>query len=127
VCKYLQTTQQQIPEDDHVDVNKVLNTPNFDPLFLITKHVDLKVSKLCFVLLNQYCSNDKIKKNEIGRACSAYGGEDPGIDGRIILRWIFRKWEVVVCTGSSWLRRGTGSCECGNEPLGSILCREFPD
>ena len=22
--------------------------------------------------------------------------EDPGIDGRIILRWIFRKWEVCV-------------------------------
>jgi len=29
---------------------------------------------------------------------------DPGIDWRIILRWIFRKWDVVVWTGSSWLR-----------------------
>jgi hypothetical protein len=28
--------------------------------------------------------------------------------GRIILRWIFRKWVVVVWTGSSWLRIGTG-------------------
>ena len=26
----------------------------------------------------------------------------------IILRWIFRKWEVVVGTGWSWLRIGTG-------------------
>jgi len=34
--------------------------------------------------------------------------EDPGVDGRIILRWIFRKWEVGVWTGSSWLRIGTG-------------------
>jgi len=29
-------------------------------------------------------------------------------DGRIILRWIFRKWEGVVETGWSWLRIGTG-------------------
>ena len=34
--------------------------------------------------------------------------EGPGVDGRIILRWIFRKWDVWVWTGSSWLRIGTG-------------------
>ena len=27
--------------------------------------------------------------------------------GRIILRWIFRKWDVGAWTGSSWLRIGT--------------------
>ena len=32
----------------------------------------------------------------------------PGAEGRIILRWIFRKWAVRVWTGSSWLRIGTG-------------------
>jgi len=61
----------------------------------------------------------------MGGACSAYGGRreaytglwwgylrerghmgDPGVDGRIILRWIFRKWDVGVWTGSSWLRIG---------------------
>ena len=26
----------------------------------------------------------------------------------VILRWIFRKWDVVVWTGSSWLRIGAG-------------------
>ena len=34
--------------------------------------------------------------------------EDPSLDRRIILRWIFRKWDVGVWTGSSWLRIGTG-------------------
>jgi hypothetical protein len=33
---------------------------------------------------------------------------DPGVDGRIILRWIFRKWDVGVWTGLSWLRTETG-------------------
>jgi hypothetical protein len=34
--------------------------------------------------------------------------EDPGVDGRIIWRWIFRKWDVGVWTESMWLRIGTG-------------------
>jgi hypothetical protein len=60
-------------------------------------------------------------------ACSTYGGrgevytgfwwgnlrerehlEDPGVDGRIILRGIFRKWDLGVWTGSTWVRVGTG-------------------
>jgi len=59
----------------------------------------------------------------MGWACSPYGVEerciqnfgvetrgkgDPGVDGRVIIRWIFRKWDVGVWTGSSWLRIGTG-------------------
>jgi len=31
----------------------------------------------------------------------------PYTDGRIILRWIFRKWDVGVCTGMIWLKIGT--------------------
>jgi hypothetical protein len=55
----------------------------------------------------------------MGGACGACGREerriqglvgnlveDPGVDGRIILRWIFRKRDVRVLTGSSWLRIG---------------------
>jgi hypothetical protein len=59
-----------------------------------------------------------IEENEMGGACRKYGGqeqciqgsggkhlreighlEDPGVDGRIILRWIFRKWDVGAWTG----------------------------
>jgi hypothetical protein len=34
--------------------------------------------------------------------------EDPDVDGRIVLGWIFRKFEGVVGIGWSWLRIGTG-------------------
>jgi len=59
-------------------------------------------------------------------ACSTYGGrgeeytgfwwgnlrerghlEDPNEHGRIILRWICRKWDVGVWTGFIWRRLGT--------------------
>ena len=33
---------------------------------------------------------------------------DPGVDVRIILRWIDRKWNMGVWTRSNWLRIGTG-------------------
>jgi hypothetical protein len=33
---------------------------------------------------------------------------DPGVDGRIILIWIFRKWDVGIWTGLGWLTTGAG-------------------
>ena len=38
---------------------------------------------------------------------------DQEVDGRIILRWIFRKWDVGEWTGSGWLRIGTGGGHLG--------------
>ena len=61
----------------------------------------------------------------MGGVCSAYGEEerriqgfgggylrerdnlgDQRVDGRVILSWIFRKWDVRVLTGSSWFSIG---------------------
>jgi hypothetical protein len=36
------------------------------------------------------------------------GKRPPGVDGRIILEWIFRKWEVGIWTGLGWLKIETG-------------------
>ena len=62
----------------------------------------------------------------MGGACSTYEGEEgvyrvwwgnlrerdhlenPVVSVRIILRWIFTKWDVGAWAGSSWLRIGTG-------------------
>ena len=48
----------------------------------------------------------------------------PGVDGRIILKWIFETLDGGTYTGSVWLRIGPGggSCECGDEHSGSIKC-----
>jgi hypothetical protein len=32
---------------------------------------------------------------------------NPGVDERIILKWVFSKWNVGAWTRSSWLRIGT--------------------
>jgi hypothetical protein len=34
--------------------------------------------------------------------------EDPGVNERIILKWILEKWGGRAWTGSIWLRIGTG-------------------
>jgi hypothetical protein len=57
--------------------------------------------------------------------------EDSGVDGRIILRWIFEKWIGGGGHGldqsASGQEKVVGFCECGNEPSVSIKCREFLD
>ena len=50
---------------------------------------------------------------------------DLGVDGWIILGWISRRWDVGIWTGFGWSRQVADTCECGNEPSGSVKCGEF--
>jgi hypothetical protein len=65
---------------------------------------------LSSLTLTKHYSVEQIKKHEIVGARSTYGGEvhaescwgdlrdgddmeEPGVDGRIILKWFFKKWD----------------------------------
>ena len=70
----------------------------------------------------------QIKNKELNAACSTYGGEErciqvlvgrpkgkrqlgrSGVDGRILLKWIIKKWDGEAWLGLIWFRIGTG-CE----------------
>jgi len=53
--------------------------------------------------------------------------------GRLRYRWVdnikmdLQELGWGTWTGLNWLRIGTGTCKCGNEPSGSIKCGEFLD
>ena len=75
-----------------------------------------------FVLLAKYYADNQIKKMRLAGDLSCLGkGEvhtgfwwgnlrgrdhlgDPGIDGKIILNWIFGNWDGGAWTGLIWLR-----------------------
>jgi len=53
----------------------------------------------------------------------------PGLDKRIIVGWICRKWEIGYGVYRAGSRQGqvAGSFEWGNEHSGSTKCGEFLD
>ena len=57
--------------------------------------------------------------------------EDQGVDGKRLLKWIFKNWDGRAWSGLIWLRIGTDGgfffCECGHESLGSIKYKEILD
>ena len=53
--------------------------------------------------------------------------EDPGVDGRIIVRWSSGSgmWGYGLDRPGSGQGQVAGTCECGNETSGSVKCGEF--
>ena len=69
---------------------------------------------------------DQIEKKELGGACRTYRGQKMhkgfwwgelrarhnikylDVDGRVILKWVFKKCDAEASTGLIWLRIGTG-------------------
>jgi hypothetical protein len=35
--------------------------------------------------------------------------QDTGLDGRVVIKWMFKKWDGGSWTALIWLRKGTGS------------------
>jgi hypothetical protein len=108
----------------------------------LSPSIGCRIQRLFFLPINSGVSGDKVERNEMGGGCGGGGGrgeactgfwwgnlrkrdhlEDPGLDGRIIIRWIFREWDVVVwIDGLDRASSGKGqvadTCECGNEISG---------
>jgi hypothetical protein len=53
--------------------------------------------------------------------------KDPGVQGRIILKWAFEKWDGGHGLDQRGSKQGqvTSSCECGNDSSDYIKCGEF--
>ena len=111
---------------------KISSPLGFDPRTVqpeASRYTDWAISAYIYIYIYQYVAyySPKIRRwsnreEWDGGVCSTYvweerrvqgfgeetWGKDPDINERIILRWIFRKWDVGAWTGSMWLRIGTG-------------------
>ena len=64
-----------------------------------------------------------VEKNEMGRVCSTYGGEERHIQGFVGETWGTNGLDQA----GIGLGQLAGMCECSNEPSGSTKCEEFLD
>lgn len=55
--------------------------------------------------------------------------DDLVVDGKIVVKLIFKKWDGEARTGLFCLRKGQedSGCECGNERSCSTKCQAFLD
>ena len=89
---------------------RTLTCPSSGGNIVFTQHLISSLSvNVCTVdRLRAYCSVEAYTDFWWGNLRERENWRDPDVDGKIILSWIFRKWDVVVGTGWSWLKIGTG-------------------
>ena len=119
----IQVQKGFVPLNDNVHVSiQVIIHWSFNPLTII---------RLCFVVISMYFSPNIVRVikprrmrwaghvarmvRRAGRVGSWWGNRrerdhwgDLSVDGRIILGWISRRWDVDIWTGLGWPRIGTG-------------------
>ena len=84
-----------------------LHTPyTFMAIFLMEKRKHCRITLMTKRGVNFYVCSSTGRWWGSLRERGHWGDQD--VDGRIILKWIFRKLEGVVGTGWSWLMVGTG-------------------
>jgi hypothetical protein len=88
-----------------LDINEKLRNPFdiFTNLFSMKDSNILSAGttmRLSRIILIYYCKVYTVRERD--------NWVDPGVDGSIILRRIFRKWDVGLRTGLSWLRIEAG-------------------
>jgi hypothetical protein len=78
---------------------------------IIYKYIqgDQKVSVHLMITIQKVASNVQSVPRQYPDMRERDHWEDPGVDGKMILRWIFRKWDMGEWTVLSWLRIDTGT------------------
>jgi hypothetical protein len=75
---------------------------------ILNKHLDKSVLYLSSIFMQSLTFLKQFKNFLIvGNLRERDRWGDPRVEWRIILGWIFKKWDVDVRTGLGWLRIGT--------------------
>jgi hypothetical protein len=81
--------------------NEQLNSLNSSPSNILVIKLRIRWARHIARMGDGLCAYGVL----VGHLLETVHLEDPGVDGRIIVKWIFRKWNVGTWTGSIWPRK----------------------